>query len=467
LTAPVFAKTFKNFDKFGLEAFADKLTDYLQIESRHIRGSFVLSLNSEFGSGKTTFFEMWSAKIASTENSPEVVYVNAWESDFQGDPLLAIMSAWLDRVEPKKADKNIESIKETMGKLCRFGLSIGNDVVRKVTGIDPIKAGQYAESKESSAKSETGNACFQLFRERQNLFRQLKSLLYDLARESENGTFVFIEELDRCRPDYAIAFLETIKHFFDIDGLVFVLGVDKKQLTASARSLLGQQLDFAEYYRKFAHRNVALPVKQPAMTERFARALVREYFSEEAFTKKGRFPYIQRDDSRAENIVTLCTAFSLNARQMHELFRTAAHALSAAEKKTSYLLWGWHVAALFVIALSLKDEDLYHRLGRNEVALQEFTARVNGLSLCSGSTRHAFWWAAVLYLAGFDKEPVENLEREFTTLGVWDASGKDDGAFQSELSRFGEAYRRWGSDSGTIFCDIYEVVEGVRTFADE
>ena len=49
-------KTFKSFDKFGLEPFADKLRDYLLTESQFVGGSFVLSLNSEFGSGKTTFF---------------------------------------------------------------------------------------------------------------------------------------------------------------------------------------------------------------------------------------------------------------------------------------------------------------------------------------------------------------------------------------------------------------------------
>ena len=48
-------KTFADFDKFGLEAFADKLTQFLLVESKFVEGSFVLSLNSEFGSGKTTF----------------------------------------------------------------------------------------------------------------------------------------------------------------------------------------------------------------------------------------------------------------------------------------------------------------------------------------------------------------------------------------------------------------------------
>ena len=257
---------------------------------------------------------MWSNKLASIESSPEVVYLNAWESDFQGDPLLAIVSALLDRLEPKRADKNIESIKETAGKLCRFGLSIGRATWSRSHSIDFVKAGEYAEPKEDVTEQEVGHKCFQLYREKQELFARLKSLLTDLAGESENRIFVFVDELDRCRPNYAIDFLETIKHFFDIDGLVFVLGIDKKQLASSARSLFGQQLDFDEYYRKFAHRNVTLPVKSAAMAERFSMALVPEYFSEEAYAKKNRFPDIRQDQYATKSVVE-STAFSLNGRR--------------------------------------------------------------------------------------------------------------------------------------------------------
>ena len=154
-------RTFSNFDKFGLESFADDLTRYLQVESNFVDESFVLSLNSEFGSGKSTFFEMWASKLKSANNTFEVVYINAWESDFQGDPLLAIVSYLMDILQPSE---DVEPIKETAGKLCKFALSVGNDVVQRFTGVDVIKAGQYAESKEVTAKTELGHACFQLYK---------------------------------------------------------------------------------------------------------------------------------------------------------------------------------------------------------------------------------------------------------------------------------------------------------------
>jgi len=169
-------KTFSNFDKFGLESFADQLTTYLQDECKFVDESYVLSLNSEFGSGKSTFFEMWANKLRSADDALEVVYINAGESDFQGDPLLAIVTALLDILKSKKTTKDIGQIKETAGRLCKFALSVGNDVVQRFTGIDVIKAGQYAESKDNKGKTELGHACFQIYQERQELFTKLRKI---------------------------------------------------------------------------------------------------------------------------------------------------------------------------------------------------------------------------------------------------------------------------------------------------
>jgi len=458
-------KTFSGFDKFGLEPFADKLTTYLQVESQFVDESFVLSLNSEFGSGKSTFLEMWANKLKSADNTFKVVYINAWESDFQGDPLLAIVSYLLDLLQPSK---DIEPIKETAGKLCKFGVSVANDLVQKFTGVDIIKAGQYAESEDGIAKPEIGHACFELYQERRKLFDKLRSLLRDLALNTEQLILIIIDELDRCRPDYAIEFLETIKHFFDIRGLIFVIGVDKNQLASSAKALFGQQLVFDEYYRKFAHRDVNLPVKSQPMTQRFCGKLVEQYLTEEAFRKKMLFPYAKHDSYRIKNILELCIAFSLNARQMHEFFRIAAHVLSATKTSSREMLWGWHIGTFFMTALSIKNRALYEQIGNTQISLSEFTTFLKKLSLFNNkSDRNAFWWAALFYLGAFSDQPLAKLQEEFQELGVWDSSGKKEGAFQDELDQFAKGFFLWGDRfRQPAFSEIYQTLEELRRFAE-
>ena len=454
-------KTFLNFDKFGLVSFADDLTVYLQVESKFVDGSFVLSLNSEFGSGKSTFFEMWADKLRSDDNKFEVVPINAWESDFQGDPLLAIVSHLLNCLKPSD---NVKSIKETTEKLCKFAMSVASDVVQKFTGIDGMKAGQYAESKNGIAKPEIGCSCFELYNERHKLFENLKTLLRNLTCEPERSILIIVDELDRCRPNYAIEFLETIKHFFDIKGLIFVIGADKGQLASSAKALFGQQLVFDEYYRKFAHRNVNLPVKSQTMTERFCRELIKEYLSEEAFGKKNRFLYGTNDSSRTEDIESLCTAFALNARQMHELFRITAHVLSLTKKPNDPLLLGWQIGVFFMVALSIEKPAFYERIGKREISLSEFTGLLKPLSLFKNDNHSSSWWAGLLYLGVFSDQPLGKVEQAFGELGVWDPSGKEKGAFQEELSKFNGAFGHIGRDGSPVFSKIYQVLEGLVTF---
>jgi predicted KAP-like P-loop ATPase len=60
-----------------------------------------------------------------------------------------------------------------------------------------------------------------------------------------------VDELDRCRPDYAIRVLERIKHFFDISGIVFIIGMDRNQLCHSICGLYGERFNSSEYLKKF------------------------------------------------------------------------------------------------------------------------------------------------------------------------------------------------------------------------
>ncbi len=292
----------------------------------------------------------------------------------------------------------------------------------------------------------------------------MKSHLGELTEKSEKPIIIIIDELDRCKPTYAIEFLETIKHFFDIKRLIFVLGVDKVQLASSAKALFGNDLEFNEYYRKFAHRNASLPVKSPEMINKFCIKLINEYLSLDAFKKRNRFSYIKQDQYRKENIATLCKRFSLNARQMHELFRISAHIFSITKESNSFLLWGWHIGVLFMTTLSIKDRIFYLRIGQKNVTLQGFTSFLKKNIFSQGVDRYGFWWAAVLYLGMFSVDSKKNFKNEFIKLGVWDESSQDEEAFKKELNKFFGAYDFVGMGTKPAFYEIYEKLEELKTF---
>lgn len=70
---------------------------------------------------------------------------------------------------------------------------------------------------------------------------------------------ILVDELDRCRPDFAIAFLEVAKHLFDVDHVIFVLALDREQLGHSVRVIYGSELDSVGYLRRFFDLDFRLP----------------------------------------------------------------------------------------------------------------------------------------------------------------------------------------------------------------
>lgn len=82
---------------------------------------------------------------------------------------------------------------------------------------------------------------------------EFKSALATFVQSStdKNKLVVFVDELDRCRPLYAIELLERIKHIFNVDGIVFVLALDKEQLCHSIQAVYGSEFDSSGYLRRF------------------------------------------------------------------------------------------------------------------------------------------------------------------------------------------------------------------------
>jgi predicted KAP-like P-loop ATPase len=87
----------------------------------------------------------------------------------------------------------------------------------------------------------------------------------DSEGKLEKPMFVFIDELDRCRPTYAIELLETVKHLFDIPDLIFVIATDTEQLQHSVKSVYGEGFDASRYLYRFFNRSFSL--KKPDVLE--------------------------------------------------------------------------------------------------------------------------------------------------------------------------------------------------------
>jgi hypothetical protein len=130
------------------------------------------------------------------------------------------------------------------------------------------------------------------------------------------------------------------------------------------------------------------------------------------------------------------------------------------------MLWCWHIGTFFMCALSIKNRALYDGIGRREISLSEFTTFLRKLPLLN-KPEHASWWASLLYVGAFSDRPPDELEKEFEKLGVWDPSGKEQGAFQQELAGFAKGFSHLEDiRPESAFSKIYQTLEGLRSFGE-
>lgn len=351
-------KTFDDDLLGGLKDFAERLEQFIAIEHHFVDGSLVIGLNSKFGSGKSTFLRMWENSLKSTQEDGDglqVIMLNAWESDYYGDPLFAIISALVNcgHIKERSTNRLMEAAKD----LGWFATAIGGQVTKAMTGIDPIAAGETAEKKKKSreTKSNFFPDTFSVYEHRRNAMDSLKNAIRELVEGNLPKILFLVDELDRCRPDYAISYLETIKHIFDIKGAVFILAVDRRQLENSARATFGIDLNFEEYYRKFVHREVTLSATDDKNYQHLIFQYVKYYLSHEEV----RNCYMCIDNDRIKNVSELIGALKLTFRQIQEIFRILGHLLQTGKENAGTLRWCLSVGSIMMSALKVGNPKIY------------------------------------------------------------------------------------------------------------
>ncbi len=251
-------------DPFRNDALERKpIVDFLAGLLDEFNGPFVLALDSPWGTGKTTLVRMLKARLE-LENF-QCVYFNAWQTDFVDDPLVALVSE-LDAIDFVEGEakttfqKHLAAAKKITTAVAKRGL-IASAKAATFGGLDLAKEYEAITADVSGGLAGDAIAFFQ--KEKAALKRlreELEAAVAQLQTAGKRDSLVFfVDELDRCRPTFAIEVLERIKHLFDLSNIVFVLSVDKTQLAASVASVYGEKSDTQEYLRRFFDLEFGIP----------------------------------------------------------------------------------------------------------------------------------------------------------------------------------------------------------------
>lgn len=441
-----------DLDLLNLRPFAERLQKFIEVEHRFVEGSLVVALSSKFGSGKTTFFQMWKADLegrTGDSNTPLVISLNAWESDYYGDPLFAIISGLVDRV--RESGKSADSIVDAAKDIGWFATAIGGQIVQKVTGIDATAAGALAETKKSNRNRAVQilKDTFSVYQSRKDAMCNLKTAVQEFVTSSKPRVLFLVDELDRCRPDYAIAYLETIKHIFDVQGAVFILAADRQHLENSAKTAFGPDLDFEEYYRKFVHREITLPPISKAGYRKMATKYVDHYLQRDG----QRNCFMNIESHEVENISGLVGALRLTPRQIQEMFRILGHVFETSEENRGRLRWCLAVGSIAMAAFKVGNPSIFHLLANKQFEPKEaFTFLTD---LLEG--RRSDWWFTLLLTGGGLKVGQgETLADVMVNVGLIQENTETE-----YLNHMGQWREGWGHSSDNRFAEIHEKIEQI------
>jgi hypothetical protein len=343
------------------KVYAEALTSIV----RNYADGFVLAINNEWGSGKTTFVKMWQQHLKN--DNFQTIYFNAWENDFDDNALVAIISEIKSRI----GNSNKELFKlvlESCAVLVKNVLpGLIKAIVKKHIDLEAL-----ADTLENATKGAT-----EIFEEeikdytqKKQTIKDFRSHLQKFIEQSNSGLplIFIIDELDRCRPRYAIEVLEQLKHLFSVPGIVFVLSIDKNHLAASVRGFYGSEhINTDEYLRRFIDLEYSIPAPSP---KAFCDYLYSYYSFADFFATPERMR-IQEFAMDTQNFLDMAKILikksQATLRQQEKIFGHCRLVLSTF-KENNYTFSG---VLFFLIFIKILKPDRYKKIENHSFSLQE------------------------------------------------------------------------------------------------
>lgn len=329
-----------------------------------IEGPCVLAVDAAWGTGKTTFLRIW-AQYLKNQGFP-VIEFNAWETDFTGDPFVALSSELTDGLSEYKDAPLPEKVAAAKNAAKEVILRAVPGIIRIATAgildVSPLMEKEIGQLLASQAQERLTS-----YQEARKSVQHFKTVLQDMAStlataNQDQPLVVVIDELDRCRPSYAVELLEVAKHLFRVDHIVFVLAVNRSELAHSIRSLYGSSFDGDEYLRRFFDIDFQLPA--PNDREKFITALLNAIRIDQYF-ERTQDQQGQADANNARKLLQVFFAKSdLSLRKIEQAIHRLGLVLASLRSDRA----SFAIVVVVTLILRTIDSDLFLQFIRGEIS---------------------------------------------------------------------------------------------------
>lgn len=293
-------------DAFGISRYINGLCTFIL----HCETPMTISIQGDWGSGKTSMMNMVRSKI---ENSVHTIWFNTWQfSQFQQDNLAISMLGSL--LSELNSDENkIKKLMGSLGSVSKTALKIMVD--NTAGGVAADKLSEIIGTREIDSAKE---------------IKKIKSEFQEainktLDNQHKEKAVIFIDDLDRLQPAKAVELLEVLKVFLDCEKCVFVLAVDYFVVTQGIKQKFGDSVD-EEKGKSFFDKIIQLPFKMPV-----AQYDISNYISD-ALKAMG---FADDEKSVRQYVGLIEASIGCNPRSIKRLFNTY-RLLDFIAQETSY-----------------------------------------------------------------------------------------------------------------------------------
>ncbi|MBL0472828.1 KAP family P-loop NTPase fold protein [Aeromonas veronii] len=344
-------------DRLDRARYAVFLTNYLAAEGK--QRNYVLNLNAEWGAGKTWFIKRWYMELKAHYPT---VYIDAWQQDFSDDPLLTVISSIIDQLKIIAGKENPipEGMRQRLLGLFKVGGKLALKAAIKKAGLE-----EDDFSLEGDDANQLVDALCNNQKERYESIQYLKQEIRQWVEgavglsegELDYPAFILIDELDRCRPSYAVEMLETIKHIFDIPKIVFVLATDTEQLQHAIKVIYGEGFHASAYLRRFFRRQFSLKEISKA-------SFIESYMTLDDASCEHLFPRFKTISEFSLLLSVLADAFGLQLRDIEQYIDKVKAAISNFSDDFDLVIFS-------ILLLAKEHEpDLYRQIVNLELLLR-------------------------------------------------------------------------------------------------
>lgn len=300
-----------------------------------------IAVNGEWGSGKTFFVKQTAYHLSTLEDASDkclTVYYDAWENDNECDPIISIVDC-IARVAGEEDGKHIGELVFEIAEA-----TLDNPLLRGIKVLRERQKEKDAESDFGYNKTAPTNA---------QIKNKLKALFDEIINEHGERLILFVDELDRCKPDFAVRVLERLKHYFTIDDRVkIVFSVNINQLEHTIKHFYGDDFDSHRYLDRFF--DMVLPIPEAETTLYIARYMNRNVMSDDFSSGVGVCSIIKYFGIQIRDI----KVFMSELDSGYDTVKKESLMNSQLNKYKTFMNYIYPI----ILAAKFKDKEKYHSL---------------------------------------------------------------------------------------------------------